>query len=263
MVVKYQILLIFQSNKQIIMEIEGRITTVLNKRTGKSPRTGYPWVSQDFVMELSGERPFRCMFNVYGEDRIKAYNILSGGHYQVKFDIVARLHRNTWINHFRAYSVVNTKMVERYKEDHNWLVREYEYANSLTKLPPSPTPPPPCPEKRVESSFFEEVGRIIEKNEIKRGISALTYKPWVSQEYIMMTNGIQPRFLSFQVKDENLINELNIQQDEELAVRFVINAIECNGIWFNDICVVGVNRDIQPTNLKYYHKIIEVYGRNR
>ncbi len=263
MVVKSLILLFLQSNKQIIMEIEGRITTVLNKKTGRSPKTGYPWVSQDYVMEVSGSRPYRCMFNVYGEDRIKDYNIISGGHYKVKFDIAAQLHRNTWINHFRAYSVVDTKMIERYKEEHNWLVRESEYVNSSTKLPPSPTPPPPYPEKSLELCFFEEVGRIIEKKDIKRGISALTFKPWVSQEYIMMTNGIQPRFLSFRIKDENLINDLNIQQDEELAVRFVVNAIECNGIWFNDLCIVDVNREIQPVNLNYYHKIVEVYGRNR
>ena len=39
------------------MEITGKITAVLEKRTGTSKTTGNAWATQDYVLETEGQYP--------------------------------------------------------------------------------------------------------------------------------------------------------------------------------------------------------------
>ena len=57
------------------MDIQGRIIAVVPARSGVSQRTGNPWTSQDFVIETHDQYPRKCCFSVFGEDRIKQFNI--------------------------------------------------------------------------------------------------------------------------------------------------------------------------------------------
>lgn len=86
------------------MEIKGRIIAVMEKKQGTS-KDGKAWMSQDFVIETLEQYPKRCMFNVFGEDKLKQFNIQQGGEYLVKFDINAREYNGRWYNDIRAWKV--------------------------------------------------------------------------------------------------------------------------------------------------------------
>jgi hypothetical protein len=89
------------------MEITGKIIAVMDKRSGQSARTGANWATQDYVIETINEQyPKRCLFNVFGEDKINEFNIQVGNVVTVSFDINAREYNGRWYNDIRAWRVV-------------------------------------------------------------------------------------------------------------------------------------------------------------
>ena len=88
------------------MDLTGKIIAVMPASSGVSQRTGNSWMSQDYVIEVPGQYPRRCVFRVFGEDRIKQFNIQMGQDYTVSFDIDAHEYQGRWFNDIRAYSVV-------------------------------------------------------------------------------------------------------------------------------------------------------------
>lgn len=88
------------------MELTGRIIAVMEPRGGVSARTGNQWMTQEYVLEVPGQYPKRCLFNVFGEDRIKQFNIQQGEDLTIQFDIDAREYNGRWFNDIRAYNVV-------------------------------------------------------------------------------------------------------------------------------------------------------------
>ena len=89
------------------MELTGKIIAVLEKRSGQSARTGANWATQDYVLETINEQyPKRCLFNVFGEDKINEFNIQLGNVVTVSFDINAREYNGRWYNDVRAWRVV-------------------------------------------------------------------------------------------------------------------------------------------------------------
>lgn len=88
------------------MDITGRIIAVMEKRSGQSQRSGNVWASQDYVIETHEQYPRRCLFNVFGEDKINEYNLQIGSEVTVSFDINAREYNGRWYNDIRAWRVV-------------------------------------------------------------------------------------------------------------------------------------------------------------
>jgi hypothetical protein len=88
------------------MDLTGRIIAVLPASSGVSQRTGNPWMSQDYVIEVPGQFPRKCVFRVFGEDRIKQFNIQLNEDLTVQFDIDAHEFNGRWFNDVRAYNVV-------------------------------------------------------------------------------------------------------------------------------------------------------------
>ena len=88
------------------MELTGKIIAVLEPRGGVSNRTGNNWKSQEFVIEVPGQYPKKCVFTVFGEDRINQFNIQMGEELTVSFDIDAHDYNGRWFNDIRAYNVV-------------------------------------------------------------------------------------------------------------------------------------------------------------
>ena len=88
------------------MDLTGKIIAVMQPRSGVSQRTGNSWMVQEFVMEVPGQYPRHMVFNVFGEDRLKQFNIQQGQDYTVSFDIDAREYQGRWFNDIRAYNVV-------------------------------------------------------------------------------------------------------------------------------------------------------------
>ena len=76
------------------MDLTGKIIAVLPASSGVSQRTGNSWMSQDYVIEVPGQYPRKCVFRVFGEDLT------------VSFDIDAHEFNGRWFNDVRAYSVV-------------------------------------------------------------------------------------------------------------------------------------------------------------
>ena len=87
------------------MELTGKIIAVLEPRGGVSNRTGNNWKSQEFVIEVPGQYPKKCVFTVFGEDRINQFNIQMGEELTVSFDIDAHDYNGRWFNVIRAYNV--------------------------------------------------------------------------------------------------------------------------------------------------------------
>lgn len=88
------------------MELTGKIIAVMEARGGVSARTGNSWKTQEYVIEVPGQYPKRCVFNVFGEDRINQFNIQNGDELTIQFDIDAREYNGRWYNDIRAYNVI-------------------------------------------------------------------------------------------------------------------------------------------------------------
>ena len=88
------------------MELTGKIIAVLPANSGVSNRKGNPWMSQEYVIEVPGQYPRKCVFRIFGEDRIKQFNIQQGEDITVQFDIDAHEYNGRWFNEIRAYNVV-------------------------------------------------------------------------------------------------------------------------------------------------------------
>jgi len=88
------------------MELTGKIIAVLPAQSGVSARTGNPWMSQDYVIEVPGQYPKRCVFKLFGEDRIRQFNIQPNEDLTIQFDIDANEYNGRWFNEVRGYNVI-------------------------------------------------------------------------------------------------------------------------------------------------------------
>jgi hypothetical protein len=94
------------------MELTGKCIAVLPARSGVSQKTGNSWMSQEYVLEVPGQYPKRMVFNVFGEDRIKQFNIQLGYTYKVEFDIDANEYQGKWYNKINAWNVTCADIVQ-------------------------------------------------------------------------------------------------------------------------------------------------------
>lgn len=87
------------------MELTGKIIAVLPLQGGVSQRTGNSWQSQEYVLETHDQYPKKCCFKVFGEDKIKQFNIQMGAELTVSFDIDAHEYNGRWFNQINAWKV--------------------------------------------------------------------------------------------------------------------------------------------------------------
>lgn len=87
------------------MELTGKIITEFNERGGVSSRTGNEWKAKSFVLEVPGEYPRKLVFDVFGSDRLQAFNIQVGETLTVHFDIDAHEYNGRWFNDIRAFRI--------------------------------------------------------------------------------------------------------------------------------------------------------------
>ena len=88
------------------MDLTGKVIAIMEARSGVSNRTGNTWMTQEYVIEVPGQYPRKMMFNIFGEDRIKQFNIQAGEEITVQFDIDAREFNGRWYTSIRAYRIV-------------------------------------------------------------------------------------------------------------------------------------------------------------
>ena len=94
------------------MDLTGKVIAILEARGGVSARTGNSWMTQEYVIEVPGTYPRKMMFNIFGEDRIKQFNIQPGEEITVQFDIDAREFNGRWYNDIRAYNIIRGQMAD-------------------------------------------------------------------------------------------------------------------------------------------------------
>ena len=87
------------------MDLTGKVIAILQPRSGVSQRTGNQWMTQEYVIEVPGQYPKKMLFNLFGEDRIKQFNIQMGEEITVSFDIDAREYNGRWFNDIRAFNI--------------------------------------------------------------------------------------------------------------------------------------------------------------
>lgn len=118
------------------MEITGKIIAVLPANSGVSARTGNPWMSQEYVLETHDQYPRKVCFRVFGEDRIKQFNIQGGEELTVSFDIDAHEYQGRWFNSVSAWAVN----------------RAVQTQQAVQQAPASAAPFPPAQEQSGEGS---------------------------------------------------------------------------------------------------------------
>ena len=99
------------------MELVGNIIAVLPAQSGTSQRSGNTWMSQEYVIEVPGSYPKRCVFRIFGEDRIKQFDLHQGEqNITVQFDIDAHEYNGRWFNEVRAYNVIRPYVQQPYQQ---------------------------------------------------------------------------------------------------------------------------------------------------
>lgn len=87
------------------MEFTGKIIFALPAKSGLK-KNGESWKSQEFVIEnTEGQYPKKMCFNVFGEDKIKSFDIKLGEELKVSFDIDAKQWQERWFNSINAWKV--------------------------------------------------------------------------------------------------------------------------------------------------------------
>ena len=117
------------------MDLTGKIIAILPASSGVSARTGNPWMSQEYVLEVPGQFPRRMMFRVFGEERIKMFNIQAGEEITVQFDINAEEYQGRWYNRINAFNVFRGAPAQ-----------DVPQATTIPGAAPQATPFPPSPE---------------------------------------------------------------------------------------------------------------------
>ena len=91
------------------MELEGRIHLVIPAQSGVSQRTGNPWMSQEYVLAYywfpNQTQASYVVMRVFGEDRIKNFNLQPNDEVKVRFHAEAHENNGRWYNELRIDGV--------------------------------------------------------------------------------------------------------------------------------------------------------------
>ena len=124
------------------MELTGTIIAVMQAQSGVSQRTGNQWMSQEYVLEVPGQYPRKMVFRIFGENRIKQFNLHQGEqNVTVQFDIDAHEYNGRWFNEVRAYNVI----------------RPYTGQPAPQAAAPQPTSPAPFPPPQPDQQGTDDL----------------------------------------------------------------------------------------------------------
>ena len=91
------------------MELEGKISVVMPAASGVSQSTGNQWMSQEYVMQYywfpNQTNPSYIVMRVFGEDKIKQFNLQPNDEVRVRFHIEAHEYNGRWFNEMRLDAV--------------------------------------------------------------------------------------------------------------------------------------------------------------
>jgi len=127
------------------MELTGKIIAVMPPRSGVSQRSGNNWMSQEYVIEVPGGMyPRKMVFNLFGEDRIKQFNIQPGEELTVSFDIDAREYNGRWFNDIRAFNITRNNAAPAAQAGADAVPAAQAFAGQQPAQQPAAQPFPPA-----------------------------------------------------------------------------------------------------------------------
>jgi len=115
------------------LELSGKITHVLEEKSGKSARG--PWRKQEYVLETGGDYPKKVCFMVWG-DKIDDFGIAEGQELTVHIDLESREYNGRW------YTDVKAWRVER---------------SDAEDTQPTPPPPSEAPPSGASGDFDDDI----------------------------------------------------------------------------------------------------------
>ena len=126
------------------MEITGIITNILPSLSGVSARTGNNWMSQEYVIQTEEQYPHSLCFKVFGEDRIKNFNIKIGERLTILFD--------TQANEFKGkfYNEVNCFNIKRETQQQEAPAQQAQYPSQQVTAQSAAVVPHPVAEKPAD-----------------------------------------------------------------------------------------------------------------
>ena len=78
------------------------------------------------------------------------------------------------------------------------------------------------------------------------GISQKTGNAWMSQEFVLsyywFPNQTMPSYMVFRVFGEDRLKQFDLHENDEVKIRFNIEAHESNGRWFNEVRCTAVQK---------------------
>lgn len=86
------------------MEESGRIIAVLEPKSGTTS-AGKSWMAQTYVLGVPGDYPRRVPFEVFGEERIREFDIKMGEELTIRFDVDGREWQGKWYAKITCYKV--------------------------------------------------------------------------------------------------------------------------------------------------------------
>ena len=87
------------------MEITGKVIAIPEKKSGVAKSSGRTWASQEFVIETQEAYPKKVCIEVFGEERIKEFDIKMMDELTVSFDVDAHEYNGKWYNKLRAWKI--------------------------------------------------------------------------------------------------------------------------------------------------------------
>lgn len=114
------------------MEATGKIIAILPANSGVSQRTGNPWCTQTFVLETIEQYPKKIPFEVFGEDRIRQFNLQMGETVTIHFDVDGREYNGRWYPSVKCFNVV--------RQGHQQVAVTQQQTGQVQQPTPAPQP---------------------------------------------------------------------------------------------------------------------------
>lgn len=87
-------------------QLTGKIVHVLPVRKGTSKSTGKEFYVAEYVVETDEDYPTKVDFTVFGEDRVKGYDLHEGDYVQITFYVTSREYNQRWYTDVRVRNIV-------------------------------------------------------------------------------------------------------------------------------------------------------------
>lgn len=115
------------------MDLVGKIIEVCAKKSGVS-KAGKPWESQEFVLETEGSHPEKCVFSVFGEEKLKEFNIQRGDVITVSINLDAREYNGRWYNSLQAWRIMKASNDTGAQQNNNKQVTQPQQTQKNEKV---------------------------------------------------------------------------------------------------------------------------------